>query len=70
MKVSDLPERPRSGVVLYCPRCETTSSACRGDYLAVDPNQHFLCEKGCEEFLVLVVKFTVFQPIVREEGER
>ncbi|KKN52717.1 hypothetical protein LCGC14_0609980 [marine sediment metagenome] len=36
---SDLPERPKPGVLLYCADCQSECSATRADYFMLDPDE-------------------------------
>lgn len=60
--VSDLPESPTYGTLLYCPRCGEEYSANKGDYFWLPDDHVFECCKvnGLCGLMELVTKRTVY----------
>lgn len=59
--VADLPDDPPEGVCLYCPKCEMTFSACRGDYFFMSSDAVLRCAEDGKR-LDLVEKEVSFVP--------
>ena len=64
VRVRDLPEHPRPGVMLYCYRCGGEWSATRGDYFMAAPDHVFRCEHCPRQpTLTLVERRTIHRAI-------
>ena len=63
VKVRDLTDqtgKPFPRPILFCRVCCETSSANRGDYFAMDPDQAF---KHCGRNMELVISRVTFEPV-------
>ena len=49
MIASDLPKRPKPGVLLCCANCQDEYSATRGDYFMLDPDERMSCGECGDE---------------------
>jgi hypothetical protein len=64
--VKNLPNNPKSGVVLYCPFCAATFSALRADYFFHPPDEALM---HCGTPMALVRKSVLYEPLTLEEAE-